>query len=152
MRYEFTLHYRGELKSNGSKDYKHDLRKHFHRQLKNYISHKTRNELISPIQSKLEIRRGLFRFVPLISDDIFMAAQINIFMLKPGPQGSIVSHGGDIDNRLKTLLDSFKVPEDNALPTNCSPGTDEDPFYCVLKDDSLITNYYQFSNINRPAP
>ena len=139
MRYELTLHYRGELKSNGSPRHKHDLRRHFHCQLKNYMSHESRRALIDSISSQLEIRRGSFRFIPIISDYVYMAAQINLFMLKPGSKGSIVTHGGDLDNRLKTLLDSLKVPDENALPAHVSPGPDEDPFYCLLKDDSLIT-------------
>ncbi len=139
MRYELTLHYRGQLRSNGSPTHKHDLRRHFHCQLKNYMSNESRSALVEEIRSQLEIRRGPFRFIPIISDRIYMAAQLNIFILKPGPKGSIVTLGGDLDNRLKTLLDSLKVPEGNALPPRVSPGPDEDPFYCLLEDDSLIT-------------
>lgn len=91
------------------------------------------------MSSSLQIRRGSFRFVPIISDQIYMAARLNIFMLTPGSRGSIVSHGGDLDNRLKTLLDSLKVPDENALPDGVSPGADEDPLYCLLRDDTLIT-------------
>ena len=139
MKYGLTLHYRGKLKSNGSKDHKHDLRRHFHRQLKTYMSHESRKDLFDSISGNLEIRRGSFRFVPIISDYVCMAAEISVFMLKPGPVGSIVTHGGDLDNRLKTLLDSLKVPEEEALPAHSSPAADEDPFFCLLEDDRLIT-------------
>lgn len=56
------------------------------------------------------------------------------------PPGSIVSSGGDIDNRLKTLLDALKMPkEPNEIPRDDTPETDENPFYCLLEDDGLIT-------------
>jgi hypothetical protein len=139
MRYELTLHYRGELKPNGDKEHKHELRRHFHQQLKQYMSHESRKELFDSVAEKLETCIGSFKFLPIISDDICMAAHLNIFMLNPNSRGSIITQGGDIDNRLKTLLDALKIPDSNALPKSCSPQSDENPFYCLLKDDILIT-------------
>lgn len=139
MRFEFTLHYRGLLRSNGSRQHKHELRKHFHKQLRNYLNQTSRRVQLEAFGDQLLVERGGFTFLPLISDEISMAAQIDLFLLKPGPMGSIVTQGGDIDNRLKTLLDSLKVPEENAIPDNVEPDEDENPFYCVLRDDSLIT-------------
>jgi hypothetical protein len=43
-------------------------------------------------------------------------------LLWPQPAGAIISQGGDIDNRLKTLFDSLKVPtERTALPPEATP-------------------------------
>jgi len=51
-----------------------------------------------------------------------------------------VTQGGDIDNRLKTLLDSLRIPQNkDELPRDDSPRDGEDPFYCLLEDDKLIT-------------
>ena len=48
--------------------------------------------------------------------------------------------GGDIDNRLKTLLDALAMPsQPNALPASATPDSGETPFFCVLEDDKLIT-------------
>jgi len=140
MKYDFVLHYRGKLRPNGRSDHKHDLRKHFHVQLKNYIMQDARRSLIQPFFDRISVAHGSFRFVPLISDDILMAASLRISMLRPGSPGDIITHGGDIDNRLKTLFDSLKIPEPNALPAGSTPSTDEDPFFCLVKDDSLITS------------
>jgi hypothetical protein len=61
-------------------------------------------------------------------------------LLRPEPPGSIISQGGDIDNRLKTLFDALKVPtEPTALPLSAKPTDDENPFFCLLQDDNLIT-------------
>jgi len=139
MRYEFTLHYKGPLYSNGNSKHKHELRRHFHQQLQKYIEPSEKKIMIEAMESYCLVQRDKYRFIPLISDDIHMAGQIDVFLLKPGPRGSIVTQGGDIDNRLKTLLDSLKVPESNAIPKGFEPEEDENPFYCVLKDDSLIT-------------
>jgi hypothetical protein len=51
-----------------------------------------------------------------------------ITLLRPEAPGNIVTQGGDIDNRLKTLLDALKVPNlPNALPTGAVPEADESP-------------------------
>jgi len=51
--------------------------------------------------------------------------------------GDIV-HGGDLDNRLKNLLDGLRMPEREDDLKGCEPGTGK-PFYCLLEDDALIT-------------
>jgi hypothetical protein len=68
-------------------------------------------------------------------------ASLEIVMLRPEPEGRIFVRSGDIDNRLKTHLDALKVPNETAaLPDNIPPSSDETPFFCLLEDDSLITN------------
>src|SRR5206468_1768300 len=51
-----------------------------------------------------------------------------------------VIESGDIDNRLKTLFDALRIPnnadETKGYPT---PSADETPFYCLLADDKLIS-------------
>jgi len=53
--------------------------------------------------------------------------------------GHLISSGGDIDNRIKVLFDGLRMPhtvaELGALPIE----KDEDPFFCLLEDDKLIT-------------
>ncbi len=61
-------------------------------------------------------------------------------LLRPEPPGSIITQSGDMDNRLKTLLDSLKMPKEaNSIPIGDTPKTDEKPFFCLLEDDNLIT-------------
>jgi hypothetical protein len=151
---EFTLHYRGPLKAASQKkkrkDHKHCLRKQFHKQLKELWKlpqlSEFQNALLVPepdaLESRTLLRRvGQYHFAPLISSYFDLVASLEIVMLRPEPEGRIFVRSGDIDNRLKTLLDALKVPNETAaLPDNVPPSFDETPFFCLLEDDSLITN------------
>ena len=62
-----------------------------------------------------------------------MIAELDITMLRPEPPGKVIQ-SGDIDNRIKTLLDGLRMPKvEQELPNG------EIPFFCLLKDDNLIT-------------
>jgi hypothetical protein len=152
---EFTLHYRGPLKAASQrkkrKDHKHCLRRHFHNQLKELWKLPQLSEfqdaLLVPepevAESHTLLRRvGQYHFAPLIGSYFRLVASLEVVMLRPEPEGRIFLRSGDIDNRLKTLLDALKVPnEPAALPDNLPPpAPDETPFFCLLQDDSFITN------------
>jgi hypothetical protein len=144
----FTLYYRGLLKSNRGAREKHDLRRHFHAQLRELWTHtplagfhdKFLN-LAKADQSTNIIRTvGPFAFAPLVCEKLAVVAELRITLFRPQAPGALVGSGGDIDNRLKTVLDSLKVPsEPNALPAGEAPLPGEDPFFTVLEDDKLIT-------------
>lgn len=141
----FSLYYRGPIKSNGGSKDKHLLRKRFHPQLKMLwnqepLSHFTGFYESSNAENSIARRIGKFNFVPLICQAFHLVTSIHITLLRPEPPGSIVTQGGDIDNRLKTLLDSLKIPsEPNAIHPDEKPDSGEDIFYCLLEDDNLIT-------------
>jgi hypothetical protein len=40
---------------------------------------------------------------------------------------------------MKTPFDALRVPTIAELPPNETPGADEEPFYCLLQDDALVT-------------
>jgi hypothetical protein len=61
--------------------------------------------------------------------------------MRPAPPGALFRDGGDIDNRLKTLVDTLRVPTEGEIPTSWTPGDDERPLHCLLKDDKLITAF-----------
>ena len=72
---------------------------------------------------------GQFRFAPLVSARFEFTAALNITFLRPGRPGQICGTGGDIDNRIKTLLDSLaKPPHENQIPRGDGPTSEEDPF------------------------
>jgi len=148
---KFTLYYQGPLKSNQCKyirEHKHELRKCFHKQLKELWNQPPLNHFKDFLRNPttlnndtLIIKNKNFNFAPLISDKIYLVAKLGITLLRPEQPGSIITRGGDIDNRLKTLLDSLKVPSDpNSLPDNTLPDKEEDPFFCLLADDNLVTD------------
>ena len=96
-------------------------------------------EIISPhlcIVKEVEA----FSFARLVCRQFHLTASLDITLLRPGPPGNLVKAGGDIDNRLKTLLDALKAPLTvGELHRGAAPGADEAPFFCLLEDDSLIT-------------
>lgn len=79
------------------------------------------------------------RFVPLISKAGGFTCALDILFLRRDNPGHIVSSGGDIDNRIKVLFDGFRMPETVAELGGLSIDQDEDPFFCLLEDDQLIT-------------
>ncbi len=80
-----------------------------------------------------------YRFVPLVRRDYGITCALDILFLRRDAPGDIVS-GGDIDNRIKTLLDGLQKPKSrDQLAGYDEPGPDEDPFFCLLEDDSLIS-------------
>jgi hypothetical protein len=84
------------------------------------------------------VRRKNFEFVPLVHSKLHLVADLKVTILLPGSPGQIIRRGGDLDNRLKTLLDALTMPDQNQT-TNGSPDPGEQPFFCLLEDDKLIT-------------
>jgi hypothetical protein len=149
---EFTLYYRGDLKSNRGREDKHRLRCQFHTQLKKLWQQKPLCDYTSallvlpggvhPLDEDVSVIRVIagFNFAPLVSERIHLVAELDILLLRPERPGAIITQGGDIDNRIKTLLDALKVPsEPNALPRGAAPTAEENPFFCLLEDDNLVT-------------
>jgi hypothetical protein len=135
----FTLVYDGELITKSKWHHKQEIRRKFHRQLRELWKHTPLHDLQrSPDLIK---RFGPFNFFPLVCEARNEAAELQITMLRTarGP-GHIVTQNGDIDNGLKILFDSLRIPNNvqNELPTD-QPGPEEDPFFCLLEDDKLIT-------------
>lgn len=144
----FVLHYRGSLRSNGGPQHKHEIRQVFHRQLielwKTEALHQARY-LHQPRSADNEFSslRPLppFVFVPLLTAELLVVAELEITVMRPEPPGKLITQGGDIDNRLKTLFDALTMPrQPNALPPGASPSLEETPFFCLLEDDNLITS------------
>lgn len=76
----------------------------------------------------------------LTTKKLFLVCQLDNLFLRREEAGQLVRHGGDIDNRLKVLFDSLRVPDLEQV-TKLTPTATEDPFYCLLEDDSLITGF-----------
>ena len=144
---EFTLYYRGELKANKGKKEKQALRRHFHSQLKMLWEQLPLKEYSQRLDSNEEINIikniGNFSFASLVNENLNLIAELRVTFLRPEPPGSIVSEGGDIDNRLKTLLDGLRAPSVmDEIPKGDLPKDGESPFFCLLEDDNLITKIH----------
>ncbi len=140
---EFTLTYRGPLSSNGDAKEKQILRRYFHKQLKElWVQPPLKGKINSdsrPLFESLNEQVGSFRFAPLVSSRFSFTAHLNVTFLRPGYPGKLFGTGGDIDNRMKTLFDALTKPPPNQIPGGDAPQPDEEPFFCLLQDDALIT-------------
>ena len=83
------------------------------------------------------------RFVPMVNKAGGFTCSLDILFLRRDNPGGIIKRGadgGDIDNRIKTLFDGLKMPETvsdlGGIPIDQQ---EENPFYCLLEDDSLVT-------------
>ena len=79
------------------------------------------------------------RTIPLVTDDAHLRAYISIKMLREDSDGGVVNNTGDLDNRLKTLLDGLRGPVEN--DQGFVPADLPDPLYCLLEDDRLISGF-----------
>ena len=141
----FTLYYRGELKSNGDAEHKHKIRSVFHPQVERAWK---QSELFQTIESektelshedylnKESVKRSEFRFIPLLTEG---TVELEVTLLRPGPLGYIISGGGDIDNRLKTVFDALQIPDENQVK-NLMSSYKPDPFHCVMRDDKMVSH------------
>ena len=151
---ELRLTYRGKLPSQSSMKNKaaekHKIRLYLHSQLKNFW--RINRFLVAmdkpgasgagvpPASEELAARfeqKGL-GFVPLIGDKWGTACALDILLLRRDSPGNIVWHG-DIDNRIKVLLDALKIPE-NYDPSIVEPGAVENPIYVLLQDDNVVVD------------
>lgn len=148
---ELTLFYRGVLGSNKGKAEKHSLRQAFHRQLAQFWTQNPLNDYRFLWDSSNELYRdnanirrplGAYEFVPLINERLYLVADLKIQLLRPEPPGSINAQAGDLDNRVKTLLDALRMPRlANEIPQDATPSEDQHPFFCLLEDDALINSF-----------
>jgi len=140
---KFRLYYRGKLKSSQGKGntikYKQEIRRFFHPQLSrwwsidpflqdNYKKHK----------SLLLIQRDNFNYLTIVCKDFLTISELDILFLRPQQPGNVF---GDIDNRIKTLIDCLRIPKISEVPKGDFPEQHEDPFFCLLEDDSLVSHF-----------
>lgn len=142
---KFRLHYRGPLRSNGSPEDKHNLRRYFLAQLKDLWNRSPlagqKEDFLNPTYELSVIKKvDGWNFASVVNSRNHLVAELDIVILRPEEPGSVVTQGGDIDNRLKTLLDALSIPQANQIPNGHEPCEDENPFHCLVEDDNLITS------------
>lgn len=84
-----------------------------------------------------------FNFVPLVRVKNQMACRLGILVLLREPPYQVFTGRpqGDLDNRIKSLLDGLRMPRQRGELADTHPGADEDPFFCLLEDDTLISEF-----------
>lgn len=77
-----------------------------------------------------------WKFVPLVSAELDLWCSLEILFLRPAKPGGIVTQG-DLDGRLKTLLDALAKPDANQGYESRS--TNGKPLYVLLENDRLVS-------------
>jgi len=75
-------------------------------------------------------------FLPLVRETFALHCGLKILFLRREPPGKIYQ-GGDIDGRIKTLLDALSAPQHAEQILEKS--TKHNPVHCLVEDDSLIS-------------
>lgn len=146
--------------------HKMDIRRNFHRQLREFWKwHKLLGEHrsvpvhwnVDPMSIPQEmfnangtvpfleiVRRKYpghgYEWVPLACKEFGVTVGLDILFLRRDGVGSALEVG-DLDNRVKTLIDCLKRPKSpNEIAfTDRTPSADETPFFCLMEDDSLVS-------------
>jgi hypothetical protein len=141
----FTLVYDGDLPPNGNAVDKHKIRLELHPQIEELWTHQGLSNIKNVIDPNdpsggqhLSTVNG-FSFATVVHPYFHIRAKLDILMLRSGPPGELV-HGGDLDNRLKTLFDAMTRPANpQQLVSGWTPSLDQQPLHCLLDDDRYIT-------------
>ncbi|MBN9428794.1 MAG: hypothetical protein J0H09_20025 [Burkholderiales bacterium] len=159
---EFRLVYEGPLHGQGARaPHKWDIRRALHPQLERLWGEpplaQARERLLAyppmAAPSSIIVEKDGLRFAPLVSRRLNLYAELSVLLFRQQPRGTLITDGGDIDNRLKTLLDGLRVPR-GANEGRQDPGdvAEPSPFFCVLEDDSLVTKVtVESEQLLRPA-
>lgn len=85
-------------------------------------------------------QRNGYRFAPLVCEEFSLLCSLDILFLRRDFPLGVIS-AGDLDNRVKTLIDTLRMPKGaQELAGHETPEPGEDPFFCLLEDDDLVTS------------
>ena len=140
---KFKLMYYGDILTNPKKRAQHnaDIRMQFHPQLKKLVTFQPWNNLtkfMMPDATKSPIitrHIGGIDWNPIITPNLKMIAELDILLMHPEIIGVPRS---DIDNRVKTILDGLRCPQNEHEIGQNTP-RDTGPIYTLLDDDHLVT-------------
>jgi hypothetical protein len=175
---KFRLTYEGPLmgasRDNPRARHKHEIRKAFHPQLRRlweidpnlvFWTHtpppETTGLLAGATPAAIPVwkhfaerfQRGPYKFAPLVMEDFYLVAGLDILFLRAGAAGGVIN-SGDLDNRLKTLFDALRMPTNaDEFGGYDQPDEGEDPFFVLLTDDRLISHVsIETDTILEPSP
>ncbi len=83
-----------------------------------------------------------YRFIPLVPKYFHLLCSLHVLFLRRDVPGRAIQ-AGDIDNRIKTLIDTLRLPRspNELVAGDQCPGKDEDPFFCLLEDDDQVSDF-----------
>ena len=75
-------------------------------------------------------------YMPLVRKSLHLSCELDILFLRPEDPGNLYSQGGDLDNRIKTLLDALRKPSEQEWDSKPS---DVGFMHVLLEEDSLVS-------------
>ncbi|MFN3375767.1 MAG: hypothetical protein ACK40S_04375 [Burkholderiaceae bacterium] len=139
---EFRLIYEGPLHGQGAKSsHKWDIRRALHPQLERLWQARPLADLAASL------------LAPPQPGGTSVLIEKGGLLFRQQPRGTLITDGGDLDNRLKTLLDGLRVPHGSLEGRKERPATpDPSPLFCLLEDDALVTKVsVESEQLLRPA-
>jgi hypothetical protein len=137
---------------------KQSIRAYFHPQLvKLWSEHPTLSPMMVPNRVSSagpphrtvdaigrDYARGPNQFVPLVRVANELACRLDIqVLLRKEPYQVFSGHErGDLDNRIKTLIDGLRMPRQISEMGGVELTPEQNPQFCLLEDDKVV---YEFS-------
>jgi hypothetical protein len=77
------------------------------------------------------------QFVALVRNDMPLKCELEVRMLVNHSPGSLITKAGDLDNRIKGVIDALRMPgsPDELRKRNSQPNI----YACLMQDDAVIT-------------
>lgn len=79
---------------------------------------------------------GGHKFKPLVRKSLDLSCRLDVLFLRQDDPGAIISQGGDLDGRIKVLLDALRMPTNAELTVQGAPAGDT---YCLMEADTLVS-------------
>lgn len=127
-----TLTYQGRLPATqrGVSSFKAEIRRQLHPQIRDQIAHMLDGPNAQYVTSSVD---G-FEFVSPAHKRFRTAIDLDLIILTPSKR----RHAGDLDNRLKTLIDGMTRPVSLNQMQGFTQPDGGGPTYCLLDDDGLV--------------
>jgi len=126
-----TLTYRGPLppKQRGRREStKKIIREHFHPQIERQVTPRLGNG-----RALITTRVGDHEFITPAHRGFRTAVELDVLLLTPSR-----FHAGDIDNRVKTLVDALCPPVSGSADLTSYVPPPAGPMFCLMQDDRLV--------------
>jgi hypothetical protein len=154
----FRLIFRGHLPSQvqGNVEEKHRIRQQLHPQLRELWNRHPALVRLGGSPGRInelayQYEKWGFNFVPLVREENEMACSLNIVLMRRGEPHRVFDGTGDLDNRIKNLIDALCIPRQKSQlvvttkggskSRELLPSEDEDPFFCLMEDDRLVYDF-----------
>lgn len=99
--------------------------------------------MINPLQSGQKV------YVPLVRESLHLTCELDILFLREQDPGALITQSGDIDGRIKTLLDALRMPDADEARRH----PEQDGPFVLLENDSLVSRLdVDTDRLLTPAP